>query len=250
MVVAVAIQVGTNYANDYSRRRTGHRRRPGRADSGWWGRDWRRPGAVKRAAVVAFGVAAVAGLTLAAAVSLGAGHRRRRVASSPAGYYTGRTRPYGYLGLGEVFVFVFFGLVATVGSTYVQTESVTGLAVMVAVPVGLLATALLVINNLRDIPGDTLAGKRTLAVRLGAGRTRLLYAVLVGGAGLVIAAVAVVGHRPVALGALAAMVLAWRPVRAVVGGESGMALVPVLADTGRVQLVTGVALAAGLVVSA
>ena len=93
--------------------------------------------------------------------------------------YTGGPRPYGYAGLGELFVFVFFGLVATVGTTYVQIGRITGLAVAAAVPVGLLAVALLVVNNLRDIPGDTASGKRTLAVRIGAPATRRLYAAVV-----------------------------------------------------------------------
>ena len=100
---------------------------------------------------------------------------------SAAGWlYTGGPRPYGYVGLGELFVFVFFGLVATVGTAYVQLERITGLAVLASVPVGLLAVALLVVNNLRDIDDDAVAGKRTLAVRIGAKATRLLYIALPG----------------------------------------------------------------------
>jgi len=246
LVVAVAIQVGTNYANDYH--------------DGVRGTDDDRVGptrlvasglasapAVKRAAVAAFGVAAVAGLTLAAAVGwelviVGA-------ASFLAGwYYTGGDRPYGYRGLGEVFVFVFFGLVATVGSTYVQTESVTGLSLMVAVPVGLLATALLVINNLRDIPTDAATGKRTLAVTLGDRRTRQLYVVMIAGVFLCVVAVAFV-HVGAVL-ALAGLAFAARPVSRVLAGATGPELIPVLAETGRLQLVTGLLLAAGLWITA
>ena len=243
LVVALAIQVGTNYANDYS--------------DGIRGTDDARVGplrlvasgikpatAVKRAAFVAFGVAAVAGLALAAAVSwwlLAVG-----AASFLAGwFYTGGPRPYGYAGLGEVFVFVFFGIVATVGSAYVHAEAVTLLALGSSVPVGALATALLVVNNLRDIPTDTASGKRTLAVRLGDQDTRLLYLVLLTavptGAALLLAVV-----RPLALLALLAMVVAIPAVRAVREGARGRDLVPVLVRTGRVQLVYGVLLAAGL----
>ena len=166
-------------------------------------------GQVKRAALAAFAVAGVVGGALALAVGpelfvVGA-------ASIVAGWaYTGGPRPYGYLGLGEVFVFVFFGLVATVGSTYVQTEQVTGLALFASIPVGLLAVALLVINNLRDIPGDTESGKQTVAVRLGDARTRSLYVALFVAAGAFVIACAAI--RPTALIALAALVMAVAPV--------------------------------------
>jgi 1,4-dihydroxy-2-naphthoate octaprenyltransferase len=133
------------------------------------------PGAVKRAAFLAFGVAGAAGLVLAATtawwlVAVGL------VSVAAAWFYTGGSRPYGYLGLGEVMVFVFFGLVAVVGTTYVQTEHWSWAALWAAVGVGALACAILVVNNLRDIPTDTVAGKRTLAVVLGDRRTRVLYA--------------------------------------------------------------------------
>jgi 1,4-dihydroxy-2-naphthoate polyprenyltransferase len=242
LVVAVAIQVGTNYANDYS--------------DGTRGTDDRRvgpvrlvasglasPSAVKRAAIASFGVAAVVGLALAAAASwwlilVGA-------ASVAAGWlYTGGPRPYGYAGLGEVFVFIFFGLVATVGTAYVQLERITGLAVAAAVPVGLLAVALLVVNNLRDIPGDTASGKRTLAVRVGDRVTRRLYAACVLVPFAIVPALAVA--RPGALLALAALPLAMVPVRKVLAGEEGRGLIPVLGATGRLQLVFGVLLAVGI----
>jgi 1,4-dihydroxy-2-naphthoate polyprenyltransferase len=249
-VVSLALQVGTNYANDYSdgvrgtdadERRVGPLRLVG---SGLV-----RPGAVKRAALLSFLVAGVAGLALAVAVGpellvVGA------AALAAGWFYTGGSHPYGYLGLGELFVFVFFGVVATAGSAYVQEEALSGLALAASVPVGLLATALLVVNNLRDIPGDTASGKRTLAVRLGDRRTRALYVALLVGAVAMIPVVAGLGERPAAAAALAAVPLARQPVLAVLGGARGPDLIPVLGATGRVQLVFGVLLAAGLWISA
>jgi 1,4-dihydroxy-2-naphthoate octaprenyltransferase len=243
MVVALTIQVGTNYANDYSdgvRGTDDARVGPVRLVASGLA----RPAEVRTAAFAAFAVAAVAGVVLAAAagwilVIVGA-------ACIAAGwFYTGGSRPYGYAGLGEVSVFVFFGLVATVGSAYVQTERVTGLAVLCAVPVGLLATSLLVVNNLRDIDGDAAAGKRTLAVRIGAPATRRLYALCV----LLpfAASIAVAVARPWALLSFAALPLAQRCSRRVLAGDSGRALVEVLGATGRAQLIYGLGLAAGLV---
>ena len=246
LVVAVAIQVATNYVNDYA--------------DGVRGTDDRRVGpvrlvggglatasAVKRAAAVAGLVAVVAGLALTAAVGpellvVGA-------ASLAAGYlYTGGPAPYGYYGLGEVFVFVFFGVVATVGSAYVQLEEVQLLAVASSIPVGCLATALLVVNNLRDIPTDAASGKRTLAVRMGDGPTRALYVALVAAA---FAALPVVGlRRPWALIAVLSLPLAVTPLRKIAGGVTGSALVPVLGDTGRLQLGYGLLLTLGLGLSA
>ena len=177
LVVSLALQVGVNYANDYSdgirgtdAERVGPLRLVGSGVAS--------PGAVKRAAFTAFAVAGVAGLVLAATtawwlVALGL------VCIIAAWFYTGGKRPYGYLGLGEVMVFVFFGLVAVVGTTYVQTETFELAALAAAVAIGCLACAILVANNLRDIPSDTTAGKRTLAVVLGDRRTRYLYVGLV-----------------------------------------------------------------------
>ncbi len=177
LVVSLALQVGTNYANDYS--------------DGVRGTDAVRVGpvrlvasglapapAVKRAALVAFGVAAVAGLALAIAVGwpllvVGA------AAIAAGWFYTGGPKPYGYLGFGELFVFVFFGLVATAGTTYVLIERLTGLSLVAGAAVGALACALLVVNNLRDLGTDAAAGKKTLAVRIGDGPTRTLYSALV-----------------------------------------------------------------------
>ncbi|WP_229022774.1 1,4-dihydroxy-2-naphthoate polyprenyltransferase [Actinomarinicola tropica] len=245
LVVSLALQVGVNYANDYSdgvrgTDAAGARVGPIRLV----GSGIKAPAAVKRAAFLAFGVAAAAGLSLAAAV----GWELLLVgvaAIASAWFYTGGPRPYGYAGLGELFVFVFFGVVATVGSTYVHTGDVTGLSAAASVPVGLLATALLVVNNLRDIPGDTEAGKRTLAVRLGAPRTRALYVVLLAVPFLVVPPLAAFG-RIGAVVALAAIPFARVPVTRVLEGAVGGALIPVLGATGRVQLIYGALLAVGL----
>ncbi len=244
-VVAVALQVGTNYANDYSDGVRGTDDAASRiGPARLVGSGLVAPGAVKAAAFASFGVAALAGLALAVAVGpelIGVG-----AAAIAAGwFYTGGPRPYGYLGLGEAFVFTFFGLVATMGSAYVQTGSLDAVSFWAAVPVGLLATALLVVNNLRDIPGDTAAGKRTLAVRLGSADTRTLYALLVLGAVLAVVPVALAG-RVAALVALGAVAVAAGPVRIVVGGADGPALIAVLAGTARVQLVLGVLLTLGV----
>jgi 1,4-dihydroxy-2-naphthoate octaprenyltransferase len=245
LVVALAVQVGTNYANDYSdgiRGTDDVRVGPVRLVAS----GLKPAGAVKRAAFLAFGVAALAGLALAAAttwwlVAVGA------VCFLAGWYYTGGSRPYGYAGFGEVSVFLFFGVVATVGSAYVHTEQVTLLALGASVPVGALATALLVVNNLRDIPTDTAAGKRTLAVRLGDQDTRVLYLVLLTavpiGAALLLAVV-----RPWSLVAIATMVVALPAARAVRKGARGRDLVPVLVRTGRVQLAYGLVLAVALAV--
>jgi 1,4-dihydroxy-2-naphthoate polyprenyltransferase len=250
LVVALSIQVATNFANDYSdgiRGTDADEKRVGPVRL--VGQGLAQPSAVKRAAFVSFGVAGAAGLALAIAVGpelLVVG-----VASFLAGwFYTGGSRPYGYAGLGELFVFVFFGLVATAGSYYVQTEALSTLAVGASVPVGFLSTALLVVNNLRDIPGDTAVGKRTLAVRMGDGPTRLLYVGLLVGAVVAIPIVAGLGSRPAGALALISIVFMQKPVTQVLGEARGRALIPVLAATGRVQLVYGVLFALGLAISA
>ena len=179
LVGSVFIQIGTNLANDYSDARRGadteDRLGPVRVTAG----GLLPPRRVLVGTYVAFGVAVVAGLYLAAVAGpelLVVG-----VASILAGVlYTGGPRPYGYAGLGELFVFLFFGLVAVAGSYYVQTERLRWEAFALAVPVGLLATEILVVNNLRDIDTDRRAGKRTLAVRLGRRRTRALFTALMG----------------------------------------------------------------------
>jgi 1,4-dihydroxy-2-naphthoate octaprenyltransferase len=245
LVVALALQVAVNYANDYSdgtrgtdADRVGPMRLVGSGAA--------TPRQVLIAAGLAFGVAAVAGLGLAALsswwlVAVGA------VCIAAAWTYTGGPIPYGYRALGEVFVFVFFGLVAVVGTTFVQTLSVEALAVVASVPVGLLIVAILVVNNLRDIEGDAAVGKRTLAVLLGDRVTRLLYVGLFVVAFAVIAGLGVL--RPWALLGLLAAPLAVPPSRTVLRGGRGPALIAALQGTGQVTLVTGVLLAAGLALS-
>jgi 1,4-dihydroxy-2-naphthoate octaprenyltransferase len=243
LVVALAIQVGTNYANDYSdgvRGADQGRVGPTRLVAGGLA----SPRQVKVAALAAFAVAGGAGLALAVAVNLwllavGA-------ACLVAGWlYTGGPRPYGYAGWGEAFVFLFFGPVATVGSAYVQLGRVGGPALLASVPVGLVICAVLVVNNLRDVEGDAAAGKVTLAVRLGPARTRVLYA---GCALAPFAAVAGLAwaYRPWALLALLALPLAVVPTRRVLAGAEGSALVGVLGATGRLVLVLGILLALGI----
>ncbi len=244
LVVALALQVGVNYANDYS--------------DGVRGTDEQRVGPVRlvgsglaapkrvlAAALGCFLIAGFAGLALAVVVSwwllaLGA------AAIAAAWFYTGGSRPYGYRALGEVSVFVFFGLAAVIGTAYVQMDRLSWIALGAAIPVGLLACALLVINNLRDIPTDETSGKRTLAVVLGDRRTRVLYA------GCVVvpflAAIALAPEAPFALLALAAVPLAVIPARQVLAGTTGRGLITVLGQTGRLQLAFGVLLTAGLAI--
>jgi 1,4-dihydroxy-2-naphthoate octaprenyltransferase len=237
--------VAVNYANDYSDGRRGtdaDRVGPMRLV----GSGAAAPRQVLVAACLAFAVAAVAGLGLAALsswwlVAVGA------VCIAAAWTYTGGPLPYGYRALGEVFVFVFFGLVAVVGTTYVQTGTLPGLAFAVAVPVGLQIVAILVVNNLRDIDGDALVGKRTLAVLLGERATRLAFAGLLIGASAVVAAVAI--QRPWAILALLGTPLAVPPARTVLTGGRGPALIGALQGTGLLTLVTGILLAAGLALS-
>jgi len=249
LVVALALQVGVNYANDYS--------------DGVRGTDAARVGpvrlvasglksaaAVKRAAWLAFGIAALAGLALAAAADA----RLVLVGLAcilAAWFYTGGARPYGYRGLGELSVFVFFGLVATVGTAYVQQpgwNAATQLAARAAGPVGLLACAMLVVNNLRDLPGDRAAGKHTLAVQLGDVRTRGLYAACL--ALPFVGLLSFAPARPTALAALLALPLAVRAIAHVRAGARGPALIPVLGETGRLQLAYGALLVIGLLIGA
>ena len=245
LVVALALQVGVNYANDYS--------------DGVRGTDERRVGPVRLvaaglapprqvlgAALACFATACVAGFALAATTSwwlllLGA------AAVAAAWTYTGGSRPYGYRGLGELAVFVFFGVAAVAGTAYVQMDRVTWLALAACVPVGLLACALLVVNNLRDIPSDTVAGKRTLAVLIGDRRTRLLYGscALIPFGMLVVIAFA----RPLVLLALVTLPLALLPLRAIRAGANGPALIGALGQTGRLQLAFGALLTIGLAIT-
>jgi 1,4-dihydroxy-2-naphthoate octaprenyltransferase len=247
MVVALALQVGVNYANDYSdgiRGTDADRVGPLRLV----GSGVATPRAVKLAAFAAFGVAAAAGLVLAATTAwwlVGVG----ALCVLAAWYYTGGRSPYGYLGLGEVMVFVFFGLVAVVGTTYVQIGTWLLPAVYAAVGVGTIACAILVANNLRDIPTDAVAGKRTLAVVLGDARTRGLFVML-----LVAAVVALVGvaleTSAWALLGLVALVPGQRAARTVARGTTGRALVPVLRLTGTTELLYAAGMFVGLLVAA
>jgi 1,4-dihydroxy-2-naphthoate octaprenyltransferase len=244
LVVSVALQVGVNFANDYS---DGVRGTDGGDRVGplrLVGSGLVEPGRVKRAATASFAAAGLVGAVLALVVGpevflVGA-------AALLAGWtYTGGPRPYGYLGLGEVFVFVFFGVVATVGTTYVLLERIDGVAVACSVAVGLWATALLVINNLRDIPGDTVAGKRTLAVRIGDRPTRAVYVVMIDLSFFVAVAITITTGRGAAAAVLG-IPFAIGALRSVVRGASGAELIAVLGATGRTQLIAGLAMAAGL----
>jgi len=244
LIVSFALQIGVNYANDYSdgvRGTDADRVGPMRLT----GSGRKAPGAVKRAAFISFGIAAVAGLALAATTTwwlLAVGV----AAIAAAWFYTGGPRPYGYAGLGEAFVFVFFGVVATSGSAFVQIERFTPLTVLVSIPIGLLATALLVVNNLRDIPGDTESGKRTLAVRMGDKRTRIFYIVLVVVPFLTLPFLCGLSQRPVGAFALFTILFARKPIQRIIEGARGPALIPVLGATGRIQLIFGVVLSVGL----
>ena len=249
LVGSVFIQIGTNLSNDYSDARRGadteDRLGPVRVTAG----GLMPPRRVLIGTYVAFGVAVAAGLYLAAVAGwellvVGA-------ASILAGVlYTGGPRPYGYEGLGELFVFVFFGLVAVTGSYFVQTEELRWEAFALAVPVGLLASAILVVNNVRDIDTDRRAGKRTLAVKLGRDRARLLFA------GMVVLAFAAPAGTWAAGGlsawlllTLAALPLVPPLIETVSTRTDGPALNGALAGTGRLLAVFSVLLSAGVLLS-
>jgi len=242
LIVSLALQVGVNYSNDYSdgiRGTDADRVGPTRLV----GSGLARPSSVKKAAFACFGVAGAAGLILAALTSwwlLPVGV----AAVAAAWFYTGGPKPYGYAGFGEIFVFVFFGLVAVLGTTYVQAGRISLTATAAAIGIGLLACALLMANNLRDVHTDQTSGKRTLAVLLGEPLSRRVFALTVAGAFL---AVAVIGVRhPWCLIALLSVPLAIPPVRQVLGGARGRALVVVLGAIARVEIVYAVLLSFGL----
>jgi 1,4-dihydroxy-2-naphthoate polyprenyltransferase len=247
LVVALSLQVGVNYANDYS--------------DGIRGTDAERIGPfrlvgsgtassanVRTAAFISFAVACAAGLALVLLTGTWWLLVLGGLAVAAAWYYTGGSRPYGYLGFGEVSVFVFFGLVAVIGTTYVQVGRVTPASVVGGVAIGCLACAILVVNNLRDLAGDARSGKHTLAVLLGSRRTRLLYAGLLTMAYALAIALAVAG-RPWAALALLSAPLAARTVRVVIRGAGGADLVPVLRETATTELLYAVLMALGLAVS-
>lgn len=244
LVVAISLQVGVNYANDYSdgvRGTDNARVGPVRLV----GQGLARPAAVRTAALLCFLIAAIAGLALVLLtrqwwlIAVGA------ASIAAAWLYTGGPRPYGYLGLGEVFVLVFFGVVPVMGTAYVQTLALTVPTLLAGLAVGLFACAVLITNNLRDIPGDITSGKRTVAVRLGDRRTRILYVTTVVGGFALIAALAFLTSTWTFLG-LAALPWAVSPVRIVASGASGPALIPALKATGTLVLVAGCTLGLGL----
>lgn len=245
LVVAVSLQVGVNYANDYSdgiRGTDAERVGPVRLV----GQGLAHPSTVKFAAMACFGAAMLVGLALVALTETWVLLLVGLLAIVAAWFYTGGSRPYGYAGWGEVMVFVFFGLVATLGSQYVQHQQLTVPGLLAAVGVGAIAAAILVANNLRDIPTDTLAGKRTLAVRLGDRGARVLWV------GLIVVSVVCVGVMfgwgPwLLLGLLAVPVVA-PAARQVIGGATGRDLIPTLVGTGRYELAYAVALALGVIV--
>jgi 1,4-dihydroxy-2-naphthoate polyprenyltransferase len=245
LLVALSLQVGVNYANDYSdgvrgtdEARVGPVRLVGQRLAA--------PTTVRLAAFLSFAVAGLVGLTLVAIsrawvmLPLGA------LAVVAAWRYTGGENPYGYRGLGELYVFVFFGLLATLGTLYTQAGELTWFALLGAVGVGAVASAILVANNLRDIPTDAEHGKRTLAVRLGDRRTRLLYVGLV--AVSLVMLVGMAFWEPWVLLGLLAAPLGVRAVRTVLGGAGGRDLVPVLAATGLYEVAYAVLVAVGVII--
>ena len=230
LAVGIWLQIGVNFANDYS--------------DGIKGTDDDRVGpirlvasglasakSVKRAAYVSFLIASIAGLWLALLTSfilipIGL------LCIAAAWGYTGGKNPYGYRGLGEVSVFIFFGIVATVGSFYVQTERITLLSFIVAIPMGALSCAILTVNNIRDLDKDKVAGKRTFAVRVGDSKARRIYVCL-----LILAHIAAVAtFIPATLLTLIAAPLTFSVSRVVLSQASGASLIPVLSRTGKLQL--------------
>jgi 1,4-dihydroxy-2-naphthoate octaprenyltransferase len=247
LIVALALQIGVNYSNDYSDGIRGTdevRVGPVRLV----GQKLASPQSVKFAAFGCFGVAALGGLILVLLTGTWWLILVGLAAIVAAWFYTGGKHPYGYAGLGELFVFVFFGLVAVMGSTYVQTLTFPGLAVVGGVASGLLSVAILIVNNLRDIPTDRLTGKRTLAVRIGDQATRNLYSLTIIAPFFLAALIALTGHKP-AIIALGALPLAIPPLRIVRSGSNGRDLIPALAGTGKLLLAFAVLLSLGLVIS-
>ncbi|WP_291278899.1 1,4-dihydroxy-2-naphthoate polyprenyltransferase [Galactobacter sp.] len=244
LLVSLALQVGVNYANDYSdgirgtdEDRVGPLRLTGSGAA--------KAGHVKAAAFLSFGVAALFGLALVWAsetwwlIAVGV------VCVLAAWWYTGGKHPYGYMGLGEVFVFVFFGLVATLGSTYTQVLTLNSAAWTGAIAVGLIATALLMANNIRDIPTDREVGKNTLAVRLGESLSRTFYALMVIVAALM--PIFAVGTNYWLLLSLLTLAVGIGPIRTVMTAQTSPELIPVLKQTGILSLVFAVLFAAACI---
>jgi 1,4-dihydroxy-2-naphthoate octaprenyltransferase len=245
MLASVAVQVAVNYANDYFDAVKGvdtvHRMGPRRVTAA----GLVSPGQMRLATGVALGVASVPGLALAAAIGPQVIVVGLLCFAAALGY-SGGPRPFASLGLGEVFVFVFFGIVGTVGSAYVQTRHLTALAFAVAVPVGVLAAAILMANNIRDIDTDAAAGKRTMAVRIGREAATAVFAGMFVVAFAGVGAIALGFRRAGPLLALAALPLSVAPLRLVTTRLDGPGLIRALVGTARLQLVFGVLLALGL----
>ena len=241
LIVSLSLQVGVNYANDYSdgvRGSDDNRVGPVRITAGGLA----SPAAVRRAAFISFFIASVAGLILSAMsawwlIAVGV------LSIAAAWGYTGGKNPYGYLGLGEVFVFIFFGLVATVGTYYVQAEKITGQAILAGTIVGFLACAILVINNIRDRALDSEAGKKTLAVRIGDHNSRLLYSTLIVSPFILTIAFA----TPWTLLTLLALPRTISILRTLWTGALGRTLIPILAKTGELQILFCLALSLALI---
>ncbi|MFM8247925.1 MAG: 1,4-dihydroxy-2-naphthoate polyprenyltransferase [Acidimicrobiaceae bacterium] len=245
LVVSLALQVAVNYANDYSdgirgtdKNRVGPLRLVGSGA--------KKPADVKKATFLAFGVAAAFGFVLATTTTwwlLLVG-----VFCFLAGwFYTGGKHPYGYLGFGEVFVFIFFGVVATMGTTFVINEQLTLVSFLASVVVGCLACALLAVNNLRDIAGDQISNKKTLAVRIGESGARKFYISLFIVAGFAVILIAL--SYSAALIALLGLAVAVKPIKRVYAGATGADLIGVLVMTGRVQILVAISLSVGLLIS-
>jgi len=245
LAVSLALQVAVNYANDYSdgirgtdKNRVGPLRLVGSGA--------KKPADVKKATFLAFGVAAVFGFVLATTTTwwlLLVG-----VFCFLAGwFYTGGKHPYGYLGFGEVFVFIFFGVVATMGTTFVINEQLTLVSFLASVVVGCLACALLAVNNLRDIAGDQISNKKTLAVRIGESGARKFYISLFIVAGFAVILIAL--SYSAALIAMLGLAVAVKPIKRVYAGATGADLIDVLVMTGRVQILVAISLSVGLLVS-
>ena len=242
LIVSLSLQIGVNYANDYSdgiRGTDNDRIGPSRITAGGLAKAVQ----VRSAAFIAFFVAACAGLGLALETSwwliaVGA------VCIAAAWGYTGGKSPYGYMGLGEIFVFIFFGLVATVGSFYVQAEEITGKSILAGVIVGSLACAILVINNVRDRAKDEVAGKLTLAVRLGDKRSRIIYTVLVIAPYLLTAGFG----TPWTLLTLLTLPMTISILKALRSGIQGVDLIALLGRTGKLQMLFSLALSLALII--
>ncbi len=242
LIVSLALQIGVNYSNDYSdgiRGTDSDRIGPVRIVASGLA----TPAAVKRAAFIAFSIAGIAGLALAALTTwwllvVGA------AAIIAAWKYTGGKTPYGYKGFGEISVFVFFGLVATMGTYYVQTQSLTLISLAAAIPIGSLSCAILAINNIRDRAKDALVGKHTLAVHLGEDGSRNFFVLP-----LLLAHVAALFVSPWALITLAALPFSLRLAREVKLEKESVALIPMIAKTGQLQLLFSALLAVAILIS-